>query len=130
MKKLEVQKSIILKLSRRLKSEKIEHHFDGSTAKVIQGFCVSMSDIDIVFPYKNISVVWEFFKEKPLSNECWNEHYGLLHLYYIEENEKVHLLFYKELECSFYDYHKQAELEGEMVWVKGIKHFKSMESEE
>jgi len=123
--RLEKQTGIILKLSKELIDKKIEHHFDGSTAKVIQGQGKSMDDIDIVFPFRSITEVRAFLQEKPLSQEIWNEQCGLHHFYYTEKNEKIHLLFYKGLESSFYDYHEQVDLKGEMVWVKGLEFFKS-----
>ncbi len=124
MNRLKRQVEIILDLAKRFKTESIEYHFDGSTAKVLQGEGLVMDDIDIVFPYILQSKVRACFGEKSLTEISIEKKCQLEHFHYYEGEEKVHLLFYKESVHSFYDNHIQIDLDGKRIWVKGLNHFK------
>ena len=117
------QVSQIHYLSKLLGKAKIEHHFDGSTAKFIHNEVDSMNDIDIVFPFSTLESVKILFSNKELVEEIWDEELKLHHFKCYEGGEQIHFLFYKETKCSFYDYHELVNFEGEQVWVKGMKHF-------
>jgi len=117
------QLEIVLRLSEEFKEMGFEYHFDGSTSKVLQGAKANMNDIDIVFPYSRHEKIKEYFINRNLSEESWDSENQLLHFYFTENKEKVHLLFYKNSEDSFHDYHEQIDVNGTKLWVKGLGFF-------
>lgn len=118
------QVALIHSLSNILNEAEIEHHFDGSTARFIQSDADSMDDIDIVFPFDTLELVKKLFENKEIVEEIWDDNLKLHHFKFYENNEEVHLLFYKDGKNSFYDYHELVDFAGIQVWVKGMSHFK------
>lgn len=123
MSNLETQLELISDLSVLLREKCIEHHFDGSTARVLQKGAKTMGDIDIVFPLSKIDEVKDLFIAKGLSPLTLEANIGLYHMSFYENSEKVHLLFYRTDKESFYNNHIQVEMNGKSIWVKDLKHF-------
>jgi hypothetical protein len=123
MSRLKEQLEMVKSLSNLIKESAFEHHFDGSTARVLQGVNETMNDIDIVFPFSKLNEVRKLFITRDLSPVKMEAKTGMYHMFYVENDEKVHLLFFHGSEKDFYENHIQVNLDGEDIWVKGLEHF-------